>query len=303
MHKKFSLIVIPHHKGRVFETKVSLPLLYALLLFLVILLSVNFYLTFSSIHKIYQGNKIVELQKENTYLEQKITSFNSLVNQLKREMNNLVQREKNVRLVFGLPEIDDDIREVGIGGPTYPGQNQTGPATMKANLTQDELDKLLRQSKFEGENLEQMYLQLLDKRAILDHTPSIKPVNGYFSRGFGMKNDPFTGLMQFHQGMDLAADRGTPIYAPADGKVIGVSRESGMGKKITIDHGYGYKTVYGHLYSIKVVRGQMVKRGDVIGAVGSTGYSTGPHLHYEVHYNGKPVDPTNYVLSGMELLD
>ena len=303
MHKKFSFIVIPHHKGKVFETKVSVPLLYVLLLLLVVMLSVNFYFTFSSIRKIYQGNKIAELQKENTYLEQKVTNFNSLVNQLKGDMNNLIQREKNIRLVFGLPEIDDAIREVGVGGPTYPGQNQTGPAAIKANLTQDELDKLLRQSKFESENLEQMYSQLLDKKAILDHTPSIKPVNGYFSRGFGMKKDPFTGILQFHRGIDLAADRGTPIYAPANGKVVDVARGSGMGKVIVIDHGYGYRTVYGHLYSAKVVRGQMIKRGDIIGAVGNTGYSTGPHLHYEVHYNGNPTNPLNYVLSDAELID
>lgn len=303
MHKKFSFIVIPHHKGKVFETKVSIPLLYALLLLLVVMLSVNFYFTFSSIRKIYQGNKIAELQKENIYLGQKVANFNSLVNQLKGDMNNLIQREKNIRLVFGLPEIDDAIREVGIGGPTYPGQNQTGPAAMKANLTQDELDKLLRQSKFESENLEQMYLQLLDKRAILDHTPSIKPVNGSFSRGFGMKKDPFTGIMQFHEGIDWAADKGTLIYAPADGRVIEVAIEAGIGKVIRIDHGYGYQTIYGHLYSAKVVRGQMIKRGDIIGAVGNTGYSTGPHLHYEVHYNGNPVNPLNYVLSSAELID
>jgi murein DD-endopeptidase MepM/ murein hydrolase activator NlpD len=303
MKKKFSFIIIPHHKGKIFETKISLPLIYVLLSFLTVLLVVNLYFTISSLHKTYQHNKLAELEKENNYLEKKVEGFGSLVSQLKGEVNGLIQNEKKIRLVFGLPEIDDEVREVGIGGPTGFDYRLTSPTLKKASLTEEELDKLLRQSKFERESFEEIYSQLLGKKAVLDHTPSIIPVESYFSRGFGMKKDPFTGTMQFHQGIDLAADRDTPIHAPACGKVSYVGHQSGLGKVIEIDHLYGYQTVYGHLYNIKVARGQMVKRGDIIGTVGNTGYSTGPHLHYEVHYRDKAVDPTGYILCSSEFLD
>ena len=112
-----------------------------------------------------------------------------------------------------------------------------------------------------------------------------------------MKNDPFTGYRQMHHGLDIANHRGTPIIATADGRVSSVGRNSGLGKIVAIDHGYGFRTRYAHLSEIKVKRGQRVKRGDVIGLMGSTGYSTGPHLHYEVIRNGKTVNPIKYILN------
>ncbi|MCJ7508952.1 MAG: M23 family metallopeptidase [candidate division Zixibacteria bacterium] len=303
MKKRFSFIIIPHDKGKVFETKISLPLIYTLISLLAFLLLINLYFVIDSLNKTYQNNKLTELEKENRYLEKKLEGFNLLVSQLKGEVNSLIQNEKKIRLVFGLPEIDDEVREVGIGGPTGFDYKVGSPTLKKASLTEEELDKLLRQSKFERESFEEIYSQLLDKKMVLDHTPSITPVIGYFSRGFGMKKDPFTGMMQFHRGIDLAADRDTPIYAPANGSIIYIGHESGMGKVIRIAHGYGYETVYAHLRSTKVARGQMVKRGDLIATVGNTGYSTGPHLHYEVHYDGKAIDPLNYILCSSEFLD
>jgi murein DD-endopeptidase MepM/ murein hydrolase activator NlpD len=303
MKKRFSFIIIPHDKGKVFETKISLPLICTLISLLAFLLIINSYFVIDSLHKTYQNNKLTELEKENRYLEKKLEGFNLVVSQLKGKVNNLIQNEKKIRLVFGLPEIDDEVREVGIGGPTGFDYKVGSPTLKKASLTEEELDKLLRQSKFERESFEGIYSQLLDKKMVLDHTPSITPVIGYFSRGFGMKKDPFTGTMQFHQGIDLAADRDTPIRAPACGEVSYVGHQAGLGKVIEIDHLYGYQTVYGHLYSIKVARGQMIKRGEIIGTVGNTGYSTGPHLHYEVRYNGKAIDPLNYILCSSEFLD
>jgi murein DD-endopeptidase MepM/ murein hydrolase activator NlpD len=208
-------------------------------------------------------------------------------------MNELMEKEKNIRLVFGLPEVDDAIREVGVGGPEL----LPSGANMELNQTLSQLDKLLRQTKFERENLSQIHDQLLGKRDLLEHTPSIAPTNGYLSRGFGVRIDPFTGLRKPHLGIDLAADIGTPVYATAEGRVFFTGWRHGLGKLIIIDHGYGYRTHYGHLNKIKVGKGQKVNRGDVIGGVGNTGISTGPHLHYEVRYKNKPVNPKEYILS------
>ena len=114
-------------------------------------------------------------------------------------------------------------------------------------------------------------------------------------RGFGMKPDPFTGMVRPHMGLDLAAPIGTPIYAPAAGKVTLRENQTHYGNIVAIDHGYGVESQYGHMSKFAVKLGQTVRRGDLIGYVGSTGYSTGPHVHYEVHVNGRAVNPMQFV--------
>ena len=121
------------------------------------------------------------------------------------------------------------------------------------------------------------------------------PVTGWFSDGFGWRKDPRTGKRQFHRGIDIVADAGTPIVAPADGLVSRATRVADYGKMIDLSHGFGYATRYGHLSEILVRPGQRVRRGDVIGRVGSTGRSTGPHLHYEVFRDGRRVNPWKYL--------
>jgi murein DD-endopeptidase MepM/ murein hydrolase activator NlpD len=138
--------------------------------------------------------------------------------------------------------------------------------------------------------------------------PAIQPISikelTRFGSSFGMRVHPILQKMKMHEGIDLTAPRGTKIFATADGVVLQAGyTDGGYGNKIIIDHGFGYRTLYGHCYKINVKPGQKVKRGDVIGLVGSTGLSTCPHLHYEVHVNGKKVNPINYYandLSGEE---
>jgi murein DD-endopeptidase MepM/ murein hydrolase activator NlpD len=126
-------------------------------------------------------------------------------------------------------------------------------------------------------------------------TPSIWPTSGYVTSGFGNRISPFTGREQFHAGLDIAADFGTIVVAPARGRVVFVGMNGPLGRMVELDHGYGLRTHYGHLASAFVKQGQTVERGVPIAAVGSTGRSTGPHLHYGVEVNGRTVDPTNYI--------
>lgn len=142
----------------------------------------------------------------------------------------------------------------------------------------------------------QLWKDLSDKNEILLTTPSIRPTSGWVSSNFGSRISPFSGDLSQHRGLDIAADMGTPIRAPATGIVTAATVDAGYGKVITIDHGHGIVTRYGHCSQMYVKAGQKVRRGDVIGAVGNTGRSTGPHLHYEVRLQGVPVNPERYIL-------
>jgi murein DD-endopeptidase MepM/ murein hydrolase activator NlpD len=134
-----------------------------------------------------------------------------------------------------------------------------------------------------------------DRLKVLASTPSLAPVSGFFSDGYGWRRDPIDGSREFHKGVDIVAPTGTPVRAAADGLVTAAGRMSGYGSMVHLAHGYGMGTRYGHLSRIVVTPGQRVKRGDIVGYVGSTGRSTGPHLHYEVFRAGGQVDPRKYL--------
>ena len=301
--KFFSVLIIPHHKGRIFKRKISVPCLYFFSFILVLLISVSLFFSVGLLGEALDRAKLSQLEKKNKHLESKLVDLNSVILKLKGEMASLMEKEENVRMVFGLPEVDAQVREVGVGGSMPSQFPDQSPIMKQVQRAEVELDKLLRQARFERESFDQIYSSLCDKKKILDHTPSIRPSVGYLSRGFGIKIDPFTGRRQPHLGIDLAADKGTPVYATADGRVSFVGRDPGLGKMIRINHLFGYTTVYAHLSQVKVKRGEHVKRGELIGAVGNTGYSTGPHLHYEVRFRGQPKNPLNYILSSPYFLD
>ena len=301
--KKFSILLVPHQNGRILETKVSLHILIFLFIGFVLLLSVSLFFSLDASSRAFDKLKLSRLEKENRYLEAKLDELNSATSNLKVQMAELIDKEKKVRMVFGLPQVDAQIRELGVGGPMPSQQINMGPGTERMNLTEFEVEKLLRQARFEKENFEQIYFSLSERKKILDHTPSIKPASGYLSCGFGVRIDPFTGRKQLHRGVDLAADIGTPVYVTADGVVSYVGRDVGLGKLVRINHLHNYTTVYAHLSRIAVKRGQQVKRGQIIGVVGNTGYSTGPHLHYEVHYQGRAQNPLRYFLGNEYLVD
>ena len=138
----------------------------------------------------------------------------------------------------------------------------------------------------------------VDKRnALAAATPSIWPAHGWLSSGMGTRRDPIDGGSDFHPGLDISADHGSPVYATADGTVKQAAREGGYGNLVVVDHGYGLETRYGHLSRYRVKPGDQVKRGDVVGLVGSTGRSTGSHLHYEVRVNGRLLNPLQLLLN------
>jgi len=158
------------------------------------------------------------------------------------------------------------------------------------------IDKAVKDTTLKEQSVIELWESLSERQSLLNSTPSLRPAKGWLTSRFGYRISPITNKTAMHAGLDIAAAPGSPIYAPADGVVSFASYDSSYGKLVSIDHGYGVTTRYGHCSQIYVQVGQRVSKWDVIAAVGNTGRSTGPHLHYEVRINGSPVDPINYVL-------
>lgn len=158
------------------------------------------------------------------------------------------------------------------------------------------IDKAVKDTELKEQSVIEIWESLSERQSLLSSTPNVKPTRGWITSEFGYRISPFTGKPAIHAGLDLAAAPGSPVIAPADGMVVFGSYDESYGKLITIDHGYGVTTRFGHLSQIYVQVGQRVSKFDVIGAVGNTGRSTGPHLHYEVRVSGTAIDPRNYIL-------
>ena len=158
------------------------------------------------------------------------------------------------------------------------------------------IDKAVKETQLKEQSVIELWESLSERQSLLNATPNVKPAKGWITSRFGYRMNPFTGKNTMHGGLDIAAAPGSPVYSPADGIVAFASYDEGYGKLVSIDHGYGVSTRFGHNSQIYVHVGQKVSKWDVIAAVGNTGRSTGPHLHYEVRINGTPVDPSNFIL-------
>ncbi len=295
-----TLVVIPHKEERsVWEKSFSSASLFLLLTFLLLFLGGWIFLAQSYLSRAYQGMRLRRLSEENVIFMTRLSRFQGRIQELDLQMAQIAQREKSLRVVADLPDISPQVREVGVGGegggppdPLFFYDEEAAQQTEDISLS---LERLLRQTKLEKESLAEIWKSLENKRYLLSHTPSIKPTVGYITRGFGMHIDPFTGQLRPHYGIDFAAKVGAPVWTTADGRVANIGWDrSGFGTYIEVDHRKGFQTYYAHLSKVEVSLGEEVKRGQLIGRVGNTGRSTGPHLHYEVRVNGSPVNPRNY---------
>lgn len=215
------------------------------------------------------------------------------------------QRDDDIyRAIFGVEPMPSSVKNAGIGGIDKYANLQGYKNSKLVVETASKIDKMSAELLMLVKSYNQLTELAKEKQKMLAGIPAIQPVQNEdltrIASGFGMRLHPILGYRKMHYGMDFTAPRGTDIYATGNGVVTEIQRHSGgYGKHIVIDHGFGYETLYAHLYKIKVKKGQKVKRGEVIGSVGNTGLSTGPHLHYEVHRNGKPVNPVNYYFNDL----
>jgi murein DD-endopeptidase MepM/ murein hydrolase activator NlpD len=291
---------LPGPNERVRTLSISKPALKTVLLSIVVL-------TILSLYLFYEYNdvkdKVWELQSAREELmQQKAQVQNFALNILdyKRQMFLLRDLDTKLRRAVSLGPRDKAQQVLGIGGPDELGlQNLTSMGEKKQDEALKEMHQELTQLKGAASKQEaslQMLIEYFeDKRSLYASTPSVWPVRGWVTSPFGNRTSPFSGILKFHEGMDIAAQTGTPVVAPADGVVIKAGFSTGYGNMVEISHGYGLKTIFGHNSRLNVKAGQRVKRGDVISYVGDTGSSTGPHLHYEVRSNGLPVNPVKYM--------
>ncbi len=250
-----------------------------------------------------KNDEIAHLVSENMEMQE-------LLDHMSSTLANIQERDRWVhRMVLEMDPIDENIWEGGVGGhePYTDLQSFRQSGKMMAQLRQ-KAEKLKRQMVVQSKSLDEIEKMAADKENMLASIPSIKPIRAdklnrrvQLLSGFGYRIHPIYKIRKMHAGIDFSAKSGTPIQATGDGKVIKVknSGRRSYGLHVIIDHGYGYQTLYGHMSSADVKVGQVVKKGQEIGKVGSTGASTAPHCHYEVHYKGKAINPIDYVLDGL----
>ena len=249
-----------------------------------------------------------ELRIENSRL---LAQYNVLSRRLDEALNvmqGIQQRDDNLYWVFLQADpVADAVRKAGNGGTNrYEDLMDLANADLVVNTTQ-KMDVLNRQLYIQSKSFDEVVDLCKNNDEMLKCIPAIQPVSNknlkQTASGYGYRIDPIYKTTKFHSGMDFSANIGTPVYATGDGRVVKVGWESGYGKLIKIDHGFGYMTWYAHLNDYNVRVGQKVVRGEVIGKVGNTGKSTGPHLHYEVHVKGKVVNPVNYYFMDLSAED
>ncbi|NNK80193.1 MAG: M23 family metallopeptidase, partial [Flavobacteriales bacterium] len=248
----------------------------------------------------FDSPKEIALERENQQLLDQYRELNVRLEQLTSVLSDMEHRDDNIyRVIFEAEPIDNNKRLSGIGGVNryrHLEGYEFSDVTVETNRKLDELSKRMV---VQSESLDEIVELAKNKEDLLRSIPAIQPVaNKDLTRmasGYGMRIDPHYKVPKMHQGMDFTAPTGTPIYATGDGVVSRAdNKSSGYGNHIRIDHGFGYVTLYAHLSQYKVRKGQKVKRGDIIGLVGNTGKSKGPHLHYEVRLNKDAINPINF---------
>jgi murein DD-endopeptidase MepM/ murein hydrolase activator NlpD len=247
-----------------------------------------------------QTPKERELRREFAQMELQYDLLDKKMDQAEQVLEELAERDNNLyRVYFESNPIPEEQRKAGFGGVNrYKDLEGFDNSQLLIN-TSKRLDILTKQIVVQSRSLDEIAAMATEKQKLLEAIPAIQPVNNEnltrMASGYGYRRDPFTKARKFHYGMDFTAPRGTPVYASGDGIVKRVdNRSSGYGKHIRIDHGFGYVSLYAHLYKYNVRRGQRIKRGDLIGFVGSTGRSEAPHLHYEIFKDGRRINPINF---------
>ena len=243
---------------------------------------------------------LTQLQKENEQQKRQFIHLAQRIDEIIGNMGQLKQLDLKLKVMMNL-ETGEGNEPGGVGGSArslaWPHYAEAKTHKDKVRLMHQSLDNLKTEVAMLKRDKSEFRKFLESQKKLLASTPSIWPIKGWMSSRFGYRISPFTAEKEFHKGIDISARMNAPIVAPADGVVFGVDFDHGLGKTLVIKHGYGVATIYAHLNKILVKRGQYVKRGEKIAQVGTTGRSTGPHLHYEVRLNGVPVNPLRYILN------
>ncbi len=282
MGRKYNTIIfVPHARAKFRKLRVASSLLWTAggaLAALLVIAATFTTLYFVSVRKdrAYRATLL-----ENERLKVSAEKMTTRLTVLSRKLDDFEERTRKLAIVAGLPALADAGRG-GTGGALPEGANGSFDLQGRGRSLDERLLGLEK--------------KLAQQNALLSNTPSIEPVPGLITCGFGERSDPFTEEPAFHTGIDISSPRGHSIVSSADGTVVKAGWVNGYGRCVEIAHGLGLRTLYGHLDEIQVFEGQHVSRGQAIGVVGTTGRSTGPHLHYEVRLDNRAVNPLPYIL-------
>jgi murein DD-endopeptidase MepM/ murein hydrolase activator NlpD len=275
-----TIIFVPHARAKFRKIRVSTPLLWAVgsAAALLVAAAVTFAVVF--VLSTRKDRLYRQTLRENARLKSSAEKMTQRLSQLSRKLDDFEERTRKLAIVAGMPTLAD----AGRGG--------SGGALPLGDSAFDLVDR----GRMLDTRLAALEKKISRQDALLATTPSIEPVRGLITCGFGERSDPFTAEPAFHTGIDISSQRGHSVVAAAEGTVVKSGWLNGYGRCVEIAHGMGIRTLYGHLDEIEVIEGQHVARGEVIGAVGSTGRSTGPHLHYEVRLDNHAVNPLQFIL-------
>jgi murein DD-endopeptidase MepM/ murein hydrolase activator NlpD len=262
-------------------------------------------LSFASIsvlitYQIIDSPKEKQLKREMENMQLQYEDFNNKLELVSKVLEDVQQRDDNIyRVIFEADPIPSSIRKAGFGGVNRYKKYEGYDNSEMIEETAQKLDIIQKQLYVQSKSLDEVYQMAKNKAQMLASIPAIQPISNKdltkIASGFGYRIHPVYKTGKMHTGIDFTASKGTEIYATGDGLIINSEAAStGYGRHVIIDHGYGYQTLYGHMSRINVHKGQKVKRGDLIGYVGNTGTSTGPHLHYEVIKDGEKINPVSY---------
>lgn len=308
MSKHITLFIAGDTSSRIRKLTVPVPLiLVCATLFCIVVVCFGLILTDyfglkeKRMHAEALRRKAIAQQDEIVSQRKQIRQFAGEINNLKARLVALTDFENKIKVIANIEDGNDRDNLFGVGG-TIPGNLYADFNISKSHSSliremHDQVNQLSSYTESQKRGFNALLDFLENKKNILASTPAIWPTTGWVTSRFGYRKSPFTGLKEFHKGIDISTRIGTPITAPADGTIAFCGKKGFMGKAIVIDHGHGMTTRFGHIYKFMKKRGDRVKRGDVIAQVGNTGRSTGPHLHYDIRLNGISVNPEKYILN------
>ena len=296
--RRWTVVFVPHDSEPSRIMEVSYRVVKTAIAGAVIAAGAALVLGYVTVSRSVDLSKSSHLAQENARLEQQLDELNNRLTGLADTISRISQRDARIRVLANLDPIDPQVQAAGIGGPTVTGaEGDAGSGMRRTSEIRVDLNALIRRANLLASSFKEATDSLAVHSARLAATPSIMPTQGWLTSAFSsMRSHPILHMARPHEGIDVTAPMGTPIEAPAAGVVRDAGWEAGYGNTVVIDHGFGTVTKFAHASKILVREGQRVARGQRIALVGNTGLATGPHLHYEVHVNGRPVDPLRYVL-------
>lgn len=305
--RRWTVVLVPHGSEPSKIVEVSYGLVKAAVGGVALAVALALLVGYATVSHTADLTRTSRLQQENVRLAQELGELHGRLSSLADTISRITQRDAKIRVLANLDPLDPQVQAAGIGGPTMaprPALPGDGPAVRRSEEIRVDLNALIRRANVLASSFEEAKDSLASHSQRLAATPSIMPTQGWLTSAFSsMREHPILHIARPHEGIDVTAPMGSPIEAPAAGVVTDAGWETGYGNTVTIDHGYGIVTKFAHASKLLVRTGQRVARGQRIALVGNTGLATGPHLHYEVHVNGRPVDPLRYVLPDRVVTD